>query len=196
MGYGFMIWAVDVDKLREVAGSKEEKLRRMIGGRFKRKLSELDDLFRSKIDAGGPNTYEALRQIIDGTIPPDRTRGGIYSYAFKLIVEHFGRFLNNSAICPWNRVDFEPMNRALAEMGVPLALEDILWNGLPVKLPYPDDFPTTGFADASRVKELDAAFSKAKQVEMDAETREIVDCVRGFIRDAASQGRGIVSYYH
>ncbi len=59
MSYGFMVWAVDTARLQQVAGSKDEKLRRMIGGRFKRELADLDDMF--SVREGKLNTYEALR---------------------------------------------------------------------------------------------------------------------------------------
>jgi hypothetical protein len=33
MSYGFMVWSVDTLKIRQVVGSKDDKLRRMIGAR-------------------------------------------------------------------------------------------------------------------------------------------------------------------
>jgi hypothetical protein len=193
VGYGFMVWAVDTNKLRQAAGSKDEKLRRMIGGRFKRDLARLDELFEDSIASGGPNTYEALRQIIDGTVP-DGTRGGIYFYAFKLLVEHFGRFLDNGAVYPWSSPDFAPVNAVLKKMGVPFEVGSLHGSSLPVKLPYPDDFPLTGWVDEAEVKKVAAAFEGAKTPK--GEEAAIVECVRGWFRDAAAQGRGLVSYYH
>lgn len=188
-----MVWAVDTNKLKQAAGSKDEKLRRMIGGRFKRDLARLDELFEDAIASGRPNTYEALRQIIDGTVPQD-ARGSIYPYAFKLLVEHFGRFLDNGAVYPWSSPDFAPVNSALKQMGVPFELDDLHGSRLPVTLPPPDDFPLTGWVDEAEVKKVAAAFEAAKTPT--GETAAIIDCVRGWFRDAAAQGRGLVSYYH
>jgi hypothetical protein len=189
MGYGFMVWAVDTDKLRAVAGSKDEKLRRMIGGRFKRQLASLDESFDD------PTAYEALRQIVDGTVPKGAP-GAVYRYAFKLLVEHFGRFLDNSAVCPWNSPDFGPVNAALAAMGVAFEVDTFYGTSLPVELPYPDDFPSSGWVDAAKVKAVHEAFEKGKEPEMDDETASIVRCVRGWFREAAALGRGLVAYYH
>lgn len=189
MGYGFMVWAVDTDRLKQAAGSKDEKLRRMIGGRFKRDLARLDDLFSE------PTAYEALKQIIDGTVP-DGARGAAYAYAFKLLVEHFGSFLDNSAVYPWNSEDIKPIDGALAAMGVPFKLNSFYGFSLPVELPYPDDFPMAGWVDAAKVKAANEAFGKAPKVEMDAQTSDVVACVRGWFRDAAAKGRGLVSFYH
>ena len=190
-----MLWAVDTAKLRQIAGSKDEKLRRMIGGRFKRDLAQLDDLFEHSIAAGEPNTYEALRQIVDGAIP-EGARGGIYAYAFRLLVQHFGKFLDNSAVCPWNSPDFKPIDAALAAMDVPFEMSSLYGFSLPVKLPSPDDFPSAGWETPNRVREVNAAFHSAPTVEMDAQTADIVACIRGWFRDAAALQRGLVSYYH
>lgn len=194
MGYGFMVWAVDTARLQQVAGSRDDKLRRMIGGRFKRDLASLDDLFEDAIAAGQPSTYEVLRQIVDGTIP-DGARGGIYFYAFKLLVEHFGRFLDNGAVYPWS-ADFGPVNRALAERGVPFALDDFHGCSLPVKLPSPDDFPCAGWVSIEGVARAAEAFAGSKPVETDPETAEVLRCVEGWFREASKLGRGLVGYYH
>lgn len=191
MSYGFMVWAVDTDKLKQVVGSKDEKLRRMIGGRFKRDIAQLDDLFDG---SGSITTYEALRQIVDGTIP-EGARGAVYSYAFKLLVQHFGTFLNNGDLCPY-RSDGGAIDKALAAMGVPLEMSKLQFSGLPVDLPSPDDFPCTGWFPAAQVAEIAAAFAKAPAGEMDGDTTRIVDCIRKMFQDAAAKGRGIVSYYH
>ena len=191
-----MVWAVDTEKLRQVAGSHDDKLRRMIGGRFKRDLARLDDLFEHTIAAGGPNTYEALRQIVDGTIPEGVRDGAIYRYAFKLVVEHFGGVLDNGAVMPWSSPDFGPVDKALAERGVPLKLEVFYGSDLPVDLPYPDDFPVTGWLDAAAVARIDAAFTRAEPAALAPEVGDIVDCVRGWFREAAAKQRGLVSYYH
>lgn len=188
MGYGFMVWAVDTAKLAAVAGSKDEKLRRMIGGRFKRDLASLDDLFEHDIAAGRPNTYEALRQIIDGAIP-EGAQGGIYYYAFKLIVEHFGKPLDNSMVYPWNSPEFDLIDKALADMNVPFQMSRLHGLGLPVKLPYPDDFPMTGWIDAARVKAIDEAFAKAPEIEADSETRDILRCARLVPRGSSPESR-------
>jgi hypothetical protein len=195
MGYGFMVWAVDTAKLQQVCGSKDDKLRRMIGGRFKRKLASLDELFSSSIARGQPNTYEVLRQIIDGTVP-EGARGGLYFYAFGLLVEHFGRALDNAAVYPWGSADMNPTSEALRAMGVPFALDAFQGCSLPVKLPYPDDFPSTGWLPAGEVARIDRAFAESKPVPMDAGTAEVVSCIRGWFREASALGRGLVSYYH
>lgn len=185
-----MVWAVDVDKLCQVVGSKDEKLRRMLGGRFKRDIAELDEMFES------PNTYEALRQIIDGAIP-EKASGGVYAYAFRLVVQHFGKPLPNAPFMPWSSPDFAPAHAALDAMGVPLELDRFYSFELPVRLPYPDDFPCAGYVSNAETKSIHEAFAGAKKVAVDdAQTAEVVSCAEGWFRTAASMQRGLVGYYH
>ena len=191
MGYGFMVWAVDIDALKRASGSKDDTLRRTITKRFASDLARFNDTFED----AEPNADEALQHIIDGTIP-EGARGCSYAYAFKLLVQHFGTILDNRAVCPWSSPDFGPVDQALAAMGVPFRMDVLYDYSLPVRLPYPDDFPVTGWVDAVTVKAVYDAFSAAPSVNMDSQTAEIATCIRGWFRDAARRGTGLVSYYH
>lgn len=190
-----MVWSVDTTKLQQVPGSKNEKLRRMIGGRFKRDFESLDELFDHQIAAGGPNTYEALRQIVDGTIPEGVQNGAIYRYAFKLIVDHLGTFLDNNAVCPIGS-DFGDIDRALADLAIPFKLSNFYGSDLPVKLPHPDDFPLSGWVDEATVVAVHDAFLAAKPPVLALEVRDVFECIRGWFRDAAAKRRGLVGFYH
>ena len=46
------------------------------------------------------------------------------------------------------------------------------------------------------MKRIAATFEGAKYKGRDAELAGVIECVRGWFRDAAAQGRGLVSYYH
>ena len=191
MSYGFMVWAVNIDALKRASGSKDDALRHTIAVRFASQLAHLNDIFED----AETSVDEALRHIIDGTIP-EGVRGGQYAYAFELLVEHLGAFLNNRAVCPWSSPDFEPVDRALEAMGVPFKMSALYDFRLPVSLPHPDDFPLAAWVDAATVKAVDDAFGAAPSVNMDAQTADIVTCIRGWFRDAARRGTGLVSYYH
>ena len=191
MSYGFMVWAVNIDALERASGSKDDTLRHTIAKRFARDLAQIDDTF----DDEEPSANEALQHIIDGTIP-EGVRGGVYAYAFELLVEHLGTFLDNSAVYPWRSPDFGPVDRALEAMDVPFKMSVLYGFSLPAELPHPDDFPLTGWVDAATVKAVYEAFSTAPSVNMDPETAEIVTCIRGWFREAARSGTGLVSYYH
>jgi hypothetical protein len=191
MSYGFMVWAVNIDTLKRASGSKDDALRRTIAERFASDLARLNDTF----DDAEPNAAEVLQHIIDGTIP-EGARGCSYAYAFKLLVDHLGAFLDNRAVCPWSSPDFGHVDRALEAMGVPFTMDVLYGFSLPVRLPRPDDFPLTGWVDTVTVNAVYDAFSAAPSVNMDLHTTNVVTCVRGWFREAARTGTGLVSYYH
>ena len=57
MGYGFMVWAVDIDALKRASGSKNDTLRRTIAERFASDLAQFNDTFED----AEPNADEALK---------------------------------------------------------------------------------------------------------------------------------------
>ena len=95
MSYGFMVWAVDTNQLKQAVGSKDERLLCTIAERSRRILAQLDEIFEdSELSA-----YEALWQIIDGTIPPERVRGSLYAYAFECLVSHLALLSTTAQSC-------------------------------------------------------------------------------------------------
>jgi hypothetical protein len=184
-----MVWAVDIEKLKSVVGSKDEKLCRMIGGRFKSDIASMDGFL------SGLTLKDALKQIVDGDIPPNAT-GSVYYYAFKLLVQHFGKFQDNGLVYPWDSEASGPVDAELTRMGVPFQFAKFSGTSLPVKVPYPDDFPMTGWVSNDEVKVIDEAFTKATSAPADSDLAELVTLVRGWFRNAADKGWGLVSYYH
>jgi hypothetical protein len=191
MGYGFMVWSIDTENLKSLCGSKDAALCRAVCERFEGELARLDEWGSSD----GTPARDALVQIIDGAVPRG-ARGGVYANAFELLVEHLGRFLDNGAVYPWNSPDFTQVDGALNQMGVPFRLERFYGFSLPVKLPYPDDFPMAGWVANDETAKIAAAFQTAKPLSLDPETDRIVKCVRGWFADAARERRGLVSFYH
>jgi hypothetical protein len=90
MSYGLMVYSVSLEKIREVCGSGDEKLVRMMGGRFRNEVQRADEYFEDEISSGAPKRLEAVRQLVMGEVL-DQRYGFQYAYAYKLLVEHFGK---------------------------------------------------------------------------------------------------------
>jgi len=58
-------------------------------------------------------------------------------------------------------------------MGVPFTMDVLYGFSLPVRVPYLDDFPLTGWVDAVTVKAVYDAFSAAPSVNMDSSTAKL-----------------------
>lgn len=193
MGYGFMAFSVDVEKLKQVAGSKDEKLVRMIGGRFKDKIRRRDEW-----NDDGPGLKVLLAQIVNGE-PLEDPRRHLYAYAFELLVEHFGKFLDNGAIYPFSMDYIDQVDAAFKQMGVSdvVSLSRFWTRGLPVPLPRPDDFPGTGYMTADEVATANERLRGAPEpTSGDPDVVDAVACVRGWLAAAAAANRGIVAYYY
>jgi hypothetical protein len=88
------------------------------------------------------------------------------------------------------------VDTALADMGVPFKFSKFQWSGLPVKLPSPDDFPSIGWVNPEDVQTINAALGKSEYTGTDSHVREVISTMKGWFRNAASKGWGLVSYYH
>jgi hypothetical protein len=191
MSVGFMVWMVDLGAVRGAYRSGNEKLRRMIGGRFKRDIAQLDDML------GEGKTYGALRQIIDGSEMPKR--GAEYAYALRLVVEHFGRFLYNNPLMPCGFDLPREVDKELVRLGLEKHFQLSRWMGFdpPVEIPYPDDFPSVGHMEAQAAAEAAAAFDEADLGSVaDAQVAEAIRCIHDWLREARAQRWGLVSYFH
>lgn len=200
MGYGLMVYAVELDKARAAVGSDDEKLRRSIGGRFKRDIAAADSWFSSEIEGGCPPRYEALRHLIHGT-PRVEGYAFQYAYAFKLIVEHYGRFLHNDSFMPISFDHLERVNAQLRALGVTaIDVESLAYFRPPVELPRPDDFPGVGYLELETLREglaqFEAVAAGAIEGIADSFMQGSVENVRQWCQSCVQQGRGLVSFYH
>lgn len=191
MGYGLMGYAVDVEGLQRFVGSQDEKTRRMICGRFRGEMQRLDDSFSY---APEPSTRDAIYRIVHGEAKPGAAFK--YAYAFKLIVEHFGRHLPNGALYPIRGEYMDAVDGALSAGGVTaISLSGLSYGGFPVELPRPDDFPGTGYLTAAQVVEADDQL-RAMADPADPEVLDAVQDLRAWTREARAKGWGIVAFYH
>jgi len=193
MGYGFMLYSVDLEKFKAACGSKDDKLRRMISGRFKGEFTSYD----ADHDEGALSLRDALRQVIMGEALDPRA-GSTYHYACKLICEHFGKFMPNAPLLPISLSFIEEVDDALRDMGVfeVISLSNLAYRGLPVDLPRPDDFPMTGYMTSAEVRvareRLDAATYGGDHTDI----AEAIDCIRDMLQVVSDKGHGVLSFVH
>ena len=190
MGYGLMVYAVDLDVVTAACGSGDDTIRRMISGRFRRDIYSTNDQLGWSNDRGADSVFEALRHLIMGS-DDMRLPGAMYGYAYKYIIEHHGRFLDNDRFMParhsWVSEEVQPQ---LAAAGVALDLDDLYFGGAPVSFPSPDDFPGFGCwrrdAIAAALPILNAASGLSPELQQ----------IKAWLARAASENRDLVAFYH
>lgn len=189
MGYGVMAYAVDIDKLVALCGSGDDRTRRMVSGRFRERISQLNlDLDWSN-ERGQPSVFEAIRHLVMGD---EKTLdGAMYGYGLKFIVEFLGQALDNAPFypCPARHLS-ETVDPQLAQAGATIRMTDLAFGGAPVPIPLPDDFPAIGHWTAEQVSANVEPLRTATGAS--AELKTIV----AWLDQAVASGQGIVGFYH
>jgi hypothetical protein len=188
MGYGLMVYSVDLDKITALCGSGNDAVRRSISGRFRQQIiSRNNDLDLSN-ERGEPSIFEGIRHIVMGD--PKTLPGFVYGYAFEYIVEFYGKFLDNGLFytckLDWLREEIAVQLRAA---GATVEMDALLFSK-PLELPDPDDFPVYGHwsaaAIAASVEPLRAAPNKSEELA----------AILAWCELATSRGEGIIGYYY
>lgn len=200
MSYSLSLHLVDLAAVRGAVGSGDQKLRRMIGGRFKRSLAAADEYHSDEIRRGAPTRYEALRAVIEGG-PFDPEHGWQYSYAYQMICEFHGRPLFNNCFSPFRGAWLADVDAGLRELGVKsVTVSEFSHGSAPDPIPAPGDFPGYGEWSADRCRQALAEWEATDAEQRQAlapEVREAVECCAGWLRDArAKDGGGVVGFFH
>lgn len=186
-----MTYVVDLDVLHGSVGSKDDKLHRMIGGRFKRHLAGFDQHFDTVVEEGGPAIRDAIRAVIDAG-PFDERYGFMYGYAYKWICEFHGRPLFNNHFSPMRSEWLWTVEEGLKELGVTaISVEEFSYGALPSPIPRPEEVPGYG--------EWSLAECRKALEQWDAltgERRAAVESCVDWCRTAADAGRGVAGFFH
>jgi hypothetical protein len=197
MSYSLSLYLVDLEKVRGAIGSGDDKLRRMIGGRFKAALAHADEWFRSEIESGAPTRYEAVKAVIDGG-PYDAAHAFQYGYAYQTICEFYGRFLDNSAFSPFRGDWLETVDEGLAELGIGVRVTDFMYGSVPSELPRPDHLPCYGEWSPQECARALAEWEATTTEQRDALDPEVLAAIRSCVewtREAqARPGWGVAGF--
>lgn len=199
MSRALTIYLVNLGQARGAVASGDEKLRRMLSGRFKDDMARDDDYFASAIGRGAPTRREALRAVIHGG-PFDRQYGWQYGYAYEMICRHFGRYLNNNHFSPFRGSWLETVDEGLDTLGMTaVRVTSFMYGALPEPLPRPDEVPGYGEWTAAQCREGLAQWSAAMQAgrhgEVDAQVLDAIrSCVAWMQEALRKPGSGIAGF--
>jgi hypothetical protein len=187
MGYGVMAYAVDIDKLVAFCGSGDDRMRRVISGKFREDIYRINDDLGWSNERGEPSVFTAIKHLIMGE---EKTlEGTMYGYGFKFIVEFSGRFLDNGPFypCPSQYLS-DTVDVELAGVGATISMSGLIFDGAPVSFPSPDDFPAIGHWTADQVADNVEPLRAGSSTELKT--------ISKWLDQAAATGRGVVGFYH
>jgi hypothetical protein len=197
MGYGVMAYAVD-EAVWATIGCRSEEMVSLLEWGADDLVGFLDGVLAAKRPDGRPlpDARTALRQMVMGE-PLDERAGVAYAYWFKRMCES-GQFLRNDAWMPIRIQFFDDVEAALARAGAGgVSIRDMVFGGLPITLPPPDDFPGMGYTSTMDASALLAMLSAADlSSEPDRYVREAIDQARDWLRICADSKRDLVCFYH
>ncbi|CAM5500320.1 hypothetical protein GCM10010329_72920 [Streptomyces spiroverticillatus] len=199
MSYSLSLYLVDPSTVRSAVGSGDDKLRRMIGGRFKSRMAHDDQWFASEIAEGAPTRYEALRAVIAGG-PFEEPSAFQYTYAYQMVCEFHGRFLDNSSFSPFRGSWLEEVEKGMAALGMTaVELTDFSYGSPPSPLPRPVEVPGYGewsAADCAEALRQWRASTPEQRDRLDDEVLRAVESVVGWLEAAeAKEGAGVVGFF-
>ncbi|GAA5505393.1 hypothetical protein Rcae01_00838 [Novipirellula caenicola] len=197
MGYSHNFFAIDIERLQSVHGSKDHDLLRKVLKDHADDVEDNDAFFEEEIEEGEmPNTATALRQIFEGEIQSN-VEGAMYGYALQMIADQMGQLVEGGEYGV-GAVRDQPFHSLLLQSGVPISI------------PLPSDFPEIGFLSRDQISdELQRARNYKHNLGPDstltpyqqrmAESEEIIDDVHAYIETlekAQAIGLGLISFRH
>jgi len=186
MGSTLDVYAISLERLTQAAGSGDQSLIAAIKTSQGDFLASVDEIN----DEAGFTCAEALAELVNGGIS-QRELGYLYGYAVKAICMHLGKELSGAG--PFSRISgwTEEVDASLKAHGIPLAIDDVLYAGSPVRIPEPDDYPFIGHMTPDIVAPTLAAF----QAQPAAADNEDLLLIRGWLEEAAKiPGGALVSF--
>ena len=199
MSYALTTYVVDLDVLHGSVGSRDDKLRRMIGGRFRQHLAHFDSQFGHVADAGGPTIRDAIRAVIEGG-PFDDRHGTMYGYAYKWICEFHGRALFNNDFSPMRYGWLETVDAGLNALGVTaVGVEEFSFGGFPSPIPAPEDLPGYGewsLTECQKALEQWEAATDERRAALDPYVLSAAGSCMDWCRAAVAAGRGVAGFFH
>ena len=200
MGFALTLYVTPLDRVHAAVGSRDDKLRRMISGRFKDDMARTDRFLSSAIEAvGAPSMHDALRAVIEGG-PFERAHAFQYYYAYERICRHFGKYLNNNDFSPFRGDWLAQVDAGFAALGVDMVEVSAFMHGAPpAPLPRPDDLLGYGEWTQSRCRQAlaqyDASAAEARS-QLPPRVRDAIESCVGWMRAARAEASlGVVGFF-
>ena len=190
MSWGVNVYAVLLERLGQIVGSRDRKIAGAIIDAQEDFLSSIDE-----IDAEAEMTCaDAVGELVNGEVSEDGP-GYLYGYALEAICAQAGRELPNISAIAGASDWIEEVDAVLKSRGVPVRLSQLVYGGSPVLIPEPDDYPFIGTWPAAAIPGALAAFEAADLGGLDEEMVETLEQMRGWLEEAAkNQGESLVGF--
>lgn len=181
-------YAVDLELLKSVLGSKDEALLSRLMAAYSADLAQLDEWFEDDIEDGAPSSGQALKELVSGDAPKSVSGVAQYGYALEILCRGIGQVMYPAHLTQLS-TDWLAGRSGLDQLGTspgPLL-------GL---VPIPFDFPGVGCVAPDEVESRIAEGRAAAAVATDVGTRECYAEYIGWLEAARKKGVALLSFLY
>lgn len=187
MSSSITVYAVSLDRLRQLIGSRDQSFVDEVHRSMKRFLSRVDEID----DEAELKCGEAVAELIHDRLSDGP--GYLYGYALKAICATAGTELPNIPQITDATGWIDEIDKLLTRLDVPLRMKSLVFRGSPVPIPEPDDYPCLGFWTEA---EIAAALPALRALNPDdaGEESDTLIQIREWIAKTASTHHAIVGF--
>ena len=182
MSSSINVYAVPLERLSRVIGSRDQGLIDAIAESHEDFLSSIDDID----DEAETTCADAVADLINGETSDDAP-GYLYGYALEAICSHVGEELPNISAISRASDWIEEVDRILERKRIPARLSGLVYGGSPVPIPEPDDYPFIGQWTPAEILAAATAFQTADLTDLDHATADTLQQVRRWAVAAAKK---------
>lgn len=175
------VYAIDLERLRQIAGSGDQVAMKEIADSQREFLQGIDEIDEET----EMRCVDALAEIINGSIS-DEGPGYLYGYALEAICAHLGKTLPNIPSIAGATDWIDEMEEALSGHGGDV-LSGLVYGGSPVKIRTPDDYPLIGSWPAEKIPTALEAMKSVDRSELEEEADETFGQIHEWLMAAAKK---------
>jgi hypothetical protein len=203
MSYGIMAYAIDLDEIRAVIGSRSQQALETYEADFAHDAAAIDEFLEDHAEEGEgeplPTARDALRQLIMGE-PMDERVGFAYAYCLKYLCDAHGEFLDNGAWYSVRTAFLEQVQNALDGAGVApetISVARLTAGGSPIAIPDVEEWPGIGFLARDAIRGALDSLARVNPAEIaDGHVRDSVKQLTEWLSICRDQNRDLICFYH
>jgi hypothetical protein len=190
MSVGLNVYAVSLERLKQIVGSRDQAMIDAIVEGHEDFLSSIDDICKD----AELTCVDVVAELINGELS-ENTLCYLYGYAFEAICSHVAEELPN--ICPISGASdwIEEVDALLEGKDIPIRLNELVFGGSPVPIPEPDDYPSIGKWTAAELAAARVAFEATDLTDVEPDMAETLQQIRDWVAVASKKpGAAVVGF--
>ena len=193
MSFCIRVYRLDLARVRGVVGSRDSRLLAALEPQLEDLYLHDDENDETEDGEELVTPVQALRQIVEGTIPREDWGGDPYHDALFALYEHLGSEVDDWLLSSHDTRHLQEVETALRDAGAqpPLSFFSLIYRGAPIQVPSGDE-PSIGYLEAQEVVQAWAQYDDLSLANIAHGTRRSVERLGGWLRVGAENRNALV----